>query len=495
MWSKATKTRNDNVPELDRSKWRSSRVSGTRLRATAELLLRMECFPSLYAVSGELSRCLGEAGVTAHRRTVRRYLSGEVISVPAEVVEVMDRIVMERMNLGSVEAVERSMLAAGIERACDDEPQPVSSHQFQAFVQLWLHLNPDVSKRSLARRLERDLRKRQVPLAASHIMSLLSGGAQVVRREVYDTVLVYLSEHGVRSEEEAVSALEDLSSNIATSVAERDFVGVQRFQLLCWLWQIHHHDASASRLANLLQTRLAQRGVSITTGQVAKSIIGKARHVRRLLVTVIEELVSEIFPSHSDLDRAISELLLTPEKVTDLFWVSAQAVADMAEEWLSQHSGQTMRQLAIRTSQTLWEMSYPRSPNALEPILAGQNRRTRGYVYRAVLMQFDDVQNVEIPEELIVEPSVNLLCTLSELTAHQSPTEREQDEDDDLESGPVSGESVSARQYLLAMREHLPSAVSENFLAFAAYRAEQMFDIPREQAKRIIRGRLSLPTD
>ena len=59
----------------------------------------------------------------------------------------------------------------------------------------------------------------------------------------------------------------------------------------------------------------------------------------------------------------------------DLSWVRAEPIARLAQEWIQQHPGSSLRQLALQVSKTVRRMGYTRSFHSIQPFLAGTERR------------------------------------------------------------------------------------------------------------------------
>jgi len=73
-------------------------------------------------------------------------------------------------------------------------------------------------------------------------------------------------------------------------------------------------------------------------------------------------------------------------------WVRAEPIVALAKTWLEQHPGMSKRQLAIRLSARIREMGYSRGHDALQPILVGWKKKTRRFVYRAMLVECPSVK-------------------------------------------------------------------------------------------------------
>jgi hypothetical protein len=140
----------------------------------------------------------------------------------------------------------------------------------------------------------------------------------------------------------------------------------------------------------------------------------------------------------------------------------------MARRWLAAHPGVSQRQLARRAYETLARMGYALSPNTIQPILGGRRKKVRGFVHRALLELWDG------------------------WTA-RSPSSGERKRGLGSPVGNVAtsdGEpSLTWREFLRQVREHLPSARSPHLIPFLAVRVERLYGIPRAKVEARIRGR------
>jgi hypothetical protein len=75
-------------------------------------------------------------------------------------------------------------------------------------------------------------------------------------------------------------------------------------------------------------------------------------------------------------------------------WVRVEPIVELAHTWLEQHPGTSKRQLAILLSARIREMGYSRSHDLLQPILGGWKKKTRRFVYRAMLIECPSVKCV-----------------------------------------------------------------------------------------------------
>lgn len=121
--------------------------------------------------------------------------------------------------------------------------------------------------------------------------------------------------------------------------------------------------------------------------------------------------------SHGSIERTPGELframgaLLVKEKACsltkqlDLCWVEASPIADLAKTWLLQHPGVSRRQLSIRVAKSVRRMGFRTGANTIQIILGGHKKRTRGFVYRAMLKQLRGVRDQIPPEHFVASAS------------------------------------------------------------------------------------------
>jgi hypothetical protein len=102
----------------------------------------------------------------------------------------------------------------------------------------------------------------------------------------------------------------------------------------------------------------------------------------------MESLLDGLLPNGKDLKQAAAEVISHPARLVDLCWVQAPPITILAQRWLAERPETSMRQLAIRLAKTAQVMGYTTSHNTIQPILGGFKKKTRGFVYRAMLKQF-----------------------------------------------------------------------------------------------------------
>ena len=379
------------------------RVPGGLFRAMANLFLLKNADSCRGALARNLQESLAKRGVDYHQRTLKRQLQGAISSVAPEVETVMQEILIESDGLRTAADIDQALASSGIQVTREERlPLYVSLDGTLALAQLWYYLNPGKSKRFLACRLGQDLGRDGVRRNVDSLQRTLAAKQCLARREVREKLLDYLAEDGVGSEAEALALSQSRAQEIRQSRESRGFVGSERFRHLCRLWQLLHHEPSSRRLALLLQKKLSERGVAIGLHRIQVLVNGKTRRVRCGLLAALEEMLGEVFPQN--LDKEISKLSRDNPTIADLSWVQAEPIASLARKWISQHPQVSMRQLAIRVSRTIQQMGYSRSPSAIQLIVGGWKKKTRGFVYRAMLKLFDGGDTGQIVEQQIKRP-------------------------------------------------------------------------------------------
>jgi hypothetical protein len=144
-----------------------------------------------------------------------------------------------------------------------------------------------------------------------------------------------------------------------------------------------------------------ERGLDLGLHRIQAALGGNAKTVRSALIAEMESLLRGILPHGKVLLRAVDEVVNDPAQLIDLGWVHAPPIAILAQRWLAESPGISIRQLAIRVAQTAQKMGYSTSHNTIQPILAGHKKKTRGFVYRAMLKQFQD-HDEQVPVEHIL---------------------------------------------------------------------------------------------
>ena len=198
----------------------------------------------------------------------------------------------------------------------------------------------------------------------------------------------------------------------------------------------------------------------------------------------MEIVLWEEFPQLKNWEEEIAKL--TPTRIADLSWVKAKPIAALARTWITQHPGYTMRQLAMRVSKTVRRMGYASTHNTIQPILGGHRKKTRGFIYRAMLSQFKGRVRCKIPDEHIIEVGRNLQTK----GRGEKPEEARTNGPLLLKGSraPRSRRKPTLEQYLSEAHSYLPVARSPHFLSFVTFRAERLYGIPRKEAEARILG-------
>lgn len=482
---------------LRRNHGSRARISGELFRALASIYLNERKDVPRDTLAGIVSNRLAERGIEYHPRTVRRQILGSVASVPPEVEGMLMELCLTDVFGGDESALTVALAAHGYQVTEADARAPyVSVDRLGELVRLWLYFHRGRSKRALAERLHTDLGKRDVALTRESIQWKLAGNGYLVRREVLSQILEYLAPFGVRDEQEARNYLVEHADDIELSLDGRSLIDAKDFRRYCRLWQIQNREASSRRLAQLLQHRLEDRGIKLGIEHLQRSIAGKAPRVRRDLFEAMEQLLQESVGPDQDLSSIVNRAEWNGPRQLDLAWVRCEPIAELAREWMEQNPGSTMRQLALRVVKTIRRMGYQSSHNTIQPILGGWKKRTRGYVYRALLKQFPDRQDDRIPEEHFVGPILGAEFSserkrskgeMSALSEHPS----EVGMDIVAKSGggrPGSswpGPEIDERDlahFIEEAKTHLSQAKSPHFARLAALRAEKLFGISAEDA-------------
>lgn len=356
------------------------RLSGDLFRAMGDLLLRRRPGSSRGAVAHELQRRLAACGIHYHVRTLKRQLTGQVRSVLARVESVMAQVLAESLGLSTVDDVREAFAAAGLGPG-DSRPVYVPVKEVVDLASLWLYLNPDRSRRFLARRLQVRLRKAGAPFTVDSLQAILARTKLTTRRAVYDELVGLLVESGVASETEALARCRASSAEIAHAARGRDLVHATRFHELCELWRAGRREPSFRRLCLRLKQRLDERRIRLSLPHLQAIASGRARAVRRCVLQALEEVVRAELPLGHEVE---AHGPWPGSAVGDLRWIDARRVVDLAQEWLALHPGATRRQLALRLARAVHQMGYSMSHNSIQPLLGGWKKKARGFVYRAV---------------------------------------------------------------------------------------------------------------
>ena len=383
----------------------------------------------------------------------------------------MVQLLLESNGFTTEAEIERALAAEGLHVSPQDRlPVNVPGETVIALAHLWLHLNPDKSKRFLACQIRERLRSQGIDVSAVRLQSVLAGRFhRFVRRQIRDTLLTFLAQQGVSSEESAGAQVEGQSDEIRRSVEARKLDDPKRLVQLAGLWKLLHHDYSSRQLAASLRRTLSEQGLLMSLDHLQCLVSGRTRWVRRGVVAAVEKLLQEEFPQLDNWEEKLTEL--TPRSVMiDLSWVRAEPIARLAQEWIQQHPGSSLRQLTLQVSKTVHRMGYTRSFHSIQPVLGGLKKKTRGFVYRAMLHQFEHKRSLHVPADDLVEstrreglvPVTDSLGVAETKAIHSEPPpqvsqpriyEKGEDEDPDAELADedLGKTSDSLRIYLREM--------------------------------------------
>ncbi len=379
------------------------RTPGALFRAMGLLLLLKKPDCSREALARELQEHLRTLGVGYHVRTLKRQLAGSVWSVPPEAQAAMRHVLLQVNGLRTDLDIEEALCAAGLWVAPEErQPKYLSTERIVPLAQLWLLFNPIHSCRSLAALLCERLAHRDVQLKIDPLQNILAGKQSLARREVHEVLLALLSAHGIASEAEARVRWQQHQKDIALYRRDRALESADRLMDLARAWKLLNCQPSSRRLAGILQQELRKRGFELGLRRIQDALDGKAKHVRRALIVEMEGLLREALPDGHDLaNEGGAAAAQQQTRQTDLYRVKAEPISALAKGWLALHPSATMRQLSIRVEKSARRMGYAISPGTIQRILGGHTKRTRGFVYRAMLKQIPGSRD-RVPEDHIV---------------------------------------------------------------------------------------------
>ncbi len=377
------------------------RTPGALFRAMGALVVqKKDC--SREALARELQEHLETLGVDYHVRTLKRQLTGSVSSVPPEVQGAMRHVLLRANGLKTDLDIEKALADTGLWVAPEDrQAEYLSTERMVPLVGLWLLVNPTRARRWLATMLSERLAGRGVPLKVDPLQTVLAGRQRLARREVHEELLALLSAHGIGAEDEARARWQRSQDDLAAYAQNRALAPAGRLVDLARAWKLCRHEPSSRHLASILREKLLERGIDLGLRRVQEALDGKAKHVRRALIVELEGLLREALPEGHDLPSAAAAAQKQTRQI-DLCWVRAEPISALAKACLEQHPGLTMRQLSFRVAKSARRMGYSTSHNTIQPILGGHKKKTRGFVYRALLKQIEGSAREPIPEEHIL---------------------------------------------------------------------------------------------
>ncbi|WP_235879798.1 sigma-70 family RNA polymerase sigma factor [Polyangium aurulentum] len=398
-----------NLPAAGSGADTPERIPGAAFRAAAALHLQRNPALSREALARELRERLARRGIGYHLRTLKRQLSGAVSTVPPEVERALRELISDAGGESAAAEIERALADAGLSGpAATVAPSYIASERMLPLAQLWLHLHPTLSKRALAFRLREELERNEIRLNVDSLQSILAGKQRLVRREIQDALFALLAEDGVSSAAEVEARFRGMGTEIRSSQEARAFESARRIHELSRAWKVQRKEPSSRRLSVFLKQKLSEQGISIGLPHIQKLVDGRARRVRHGVASAIEAILhdgtgdgaSAAAPSTAA-SAAPTAASAAPGTELDLCWVKAAPIAEIARRHVADRPGMTMRKLAIQISRTVEAMGYATSPNTIQPILGGHKKKTRGFIYRAML-QLDGVRDARVPEEHVI---------------------------------------------------------------------------------------------
>lgn len=397
------------------------RTPGALFRAMGDLVLIKKPGGSREALAHELQERLVTQGVDYHVRSLKRQLTGSVATVPPEVQAAMRHVLIRVNGLRTDVDIEAALRESDLWVAPEDrQPAYLSTERVVPLGQLWLLFNPTHSRRSLATTLSRRLPRHGVKLKVDPLQDILAGRRRLARREVHEALLALLAEHGIASEGEARARWQRSQGDLAVYIQDRALEPADRLADLARAWKLRNHEPSSRRLSVILQEKLRKRGVDLCLSRIQKDVDGSFKRVRHALIVEMEALLRESLPEGHDLSGEVAVAAEKQARQSDLCWVKAEPIAALAKGWLKQHPGTSMRQLSIRVAKSARRLGYATSLNTIQPILGGHKKRTRGFMYRAMLKQIPGAR-ARIPPEHIVRSqwAESILARVSRLTAEK----------------------------------------------------------------------------
>lgn len=383
----------------------TERIPGATFRATVSRFVEKNPGLSREALARDLRERLAASGVDYHLRTLKRQISGAVATVPPEVLMTLRTIISESApNGGEAGADEQAAMLVGLdEGVAEAQPTYVARERVLPYAELWLYLHPDQSKRALAMLLRTQLESFDIRLNIDSLQSILAGKQQLVRREIKDALLSMLHQDGIQDAAEADARWQQMANEIRSSHEGRFFEDARKIHDVAREWKIIHKEPSSRKLALKLRSRLAERGIEMGLPHIQKLVDGRAHRIRHGVAMAIEEILREEMNSQAATPIVVDA---PPTNEIDLAWVQAEPIALMAQKYVADKSGMTMRKLSIQISRTVDRYGYATSPNTIQPILGGHKKKTRGFIYRAMLELSGQQQAACVPVDHVIGHAV-----------------------------------------------------------------------------------------
>lgn len=244
-----------------------TRVRGETLRDAAQAWLRENPNKTREDLVRELDAKLREMGEGRDTRTVRRYLSGELSTVPSKVGDALASM------LHMTEAPELSM---------------VPWEETASLVRAWLAIHPESSKRALSVRLAARLSSKGDPGGVDYLQNVLAGKHPRVGRPTVQALRELLAEDGVHD----LAAAARIEAENKRAVDGRALEPATRLLELCAAWKEKNAGASGRALATLLHERAKARSLAIGFAQLERCVNGRTPRVRRAVRELLEDVMS-----------------------------------------------------------------------------------------------------------------------------------------------------------------------------------------------------------
>ncbi len=367
---------------------RNLRLPGDLFRAMGTLYLRERPEACQERLARTLMRHLEAVGINYHIRTLRRQLTGSVVTVPAQVEDAMRDVILRVNGIRTNLDIERALAGAGLSVSlARRRPDYVSTERILPLAQLWLLRNPKRSRRSLAVEISGRLVDKGIHVKVDPLQVVLAGQRRTARREILQVLLELLSKQGIVSEAEARERCAELAEKIASYKEARELQSADRLMEMALAWKVQMHEPSSRRLAVMLRDTLLTHDFDVGLHRIQEALDGKAKNVRAVLLKEMEALLRDALPEGQDLAEAVAKAAGNTDRLIDLHSVDAKPIASLAKQWVAERPNSSMRQLAIRVAKTARRMGYATSHNTIQPILGGHTSKTRGFVYRAMLKQ------------------------------------------------------------------------------------------------------------
>ena len=376
----------------------TERIPGATFRAMVARFVEQNPGLSREALARDLRDRLATRGIDYHLRTLKRQISGAVATVPPEVLATLRAIVSESVGSAPTNGEGHAALEAFGMDDLDVLPIYVARERVLPFAELWLYLHPDESKRALAMRLRSELDRIGIRLNIDSLQSILAGKQQLVRREIKDTLLAMLQADGIENAAQADARWQEMSNEIRASHEGRFFENARKIHDIAREWKVVHKEPSSRKLAMNLRQRLADRGIEMGLPHIQKLVDGRAHRIRHGVALAIEEILREEIAKQPVVPSEVPALVANE---LDLAWVRAEPIALMAQKYVAYKPRMTMRKLSIHISHVVERYGYATSPNTIQPILGGHKKKTRGFIYRAML-EIEGQQVATVPPAHVI---------------------------------------------------------------------------------------------